>query len=65
MALFPIKEKADARTGLRLLTDSCKDEQWDCPASQPGERKTLYLADTTLIVTATKLCLYVFYGTLL
>lgn len=26
-AVFPIKEKADARTGLRLLTDSCKDEQ--------------------------------------
>lgn len=32
-AVFPIKEKADACIGLRLLTDSCKDEQWDCPAS--------------------------------
>lgn len=32
-AVFPIKEKADARTGLRLLTDSCKDEQWDYLAS--------------------------------
>lgn len=27
-AVFPIKEKADACIGLRLLTDSCKDEQW-------------------------------------
>ena len=32
-AVFPIKEKADACTGLSLLTDSCKDEQWDHPAS--------------------------------
>lgn len=31
--VFPIKEKADAGIGLRLLTDSCKDEQWDSPAS--------------------------------
>lgn len=32
-AVFSIKEKADARVGLRLLTDRCKDEQWDYPAS--------------------------------
>lgn len=32
-AVFPIKEKADTCIGLLLLTDSCKDEQWDYPAS--------------------------------
>lgn len=61
-AVFPIKERADACIGLRLLTDSCKDEQWLSCFITWKERPLLEPATTTFVLTDTTLC--VFYRSL-